>query len=447
MKQYYYAIDEKQFGPFTIEELKSKHIKKTTLVWTNGMNDWELAESIEELKEIILNEPPPLPRKALPPVINAINLKRSISEPTSTKYDITYNKEIRATVVGILLLAFSLFMNLSESAAKMLYEIFSDQTSFITGFFSLVIRILVTIWVINIAKRQNRDANLWGILAFFFPSIILIIIGMLNKLRLRIDLDESLPVKKQVAILMNKVRQFYPENRYEECVEILNKIIELDENNVYAIKARALSYYYMNNFEKSSIDFEFLHSIDKFPDITYYYLGNIAIKHFRQSEAISYWLKAKENSNIYADKQLDLYYNYTGKYNLSYAQSKKKINSEYVLVQAQGFKNDLIYKGGINQISIDEKLINQKCDINIFNFGLDVIFDKIFKVTHLTFAYYEIEAIKLNKEGQFKLILISKEEVLFSFDPRKCEYFIDQLNYILDLHKLRTGKTLTKVEC
>ena len=60
MKHYYYADSEQQFGPFTVDELKTKRLKKSTLVWTDGMQDWTSANEIEELKDILISEPPPL---------------------------------------------------------------------------------------------------------------------------------------------------------------------------------------------------------------------------------------------------------------------------------------------------------------------------------------------------------------------------------------------------
>jgi hypothetical protein len=62
MKYYYYAYNDQQLGPFTVEELKAKRLKKSTLVWTEGMQDWASANDIEQLKDILISEPPPLPK-------------------------------------------------------------------------------------------------------------------------------------------------------------------------------------------------------------------------------------------------------------------------------------------------------------------------------------------------------------------------------------------------
>ena len=66
--KYYYFIEEngQQSGPFTVEELQSKMLRKSTSVWTEGMTEWASAESIEELKSLFIIEPPPPPVRPSP---------------------------------------------------------------------------------------------------------------------------------------------------------------------------------------------------------------------------------------------------------------------------------------------------------------------------------------------------------------------------------------------
>lgn len=60
MKYYYIEIKGQQQGPWTIEELKNMRLTKGTIVWADGMNDWDKIENIEELKDIAIPTPPPL---------------------------------------------------------------------------------------------------------------------------------------------------------------------------------------------------------------------------------------------------------------------------------------------------------------------------------------------------------------------------------------------------
>lgn len=61
---YFIVVNRKQIGPFSLEELKSKPIKRDSLVWTEGLNEWTPLEQIPELAELLKTIPPPIPRKS-----------------------------------------------------------------------------------------------------------------------------------------------------------------------------------------------------------------------------------------------------------------------------------------------------------------------------------------------------------------------------------------------
>ncbi len=62
---YYVAVNNSATGPYTKETLKQMCEKgdfcKDTLVWKNGMAEWQKASTIEELKDIFPITPPPIP--------------------------------------------------------------------------------------------------------------------------------------------------------------------------------------------------------------------------------------------------------------------------------------------------------------------------------------------------------------------------------------------------
>ena len=64
---YYVAVEGKQTGPFTIDKIKEKassnDFSKDTLVWKEGMTNWEKAENITELATVFGSIPPPLPKQ------------------------------------------------------------------------------------------------------------------------------------------------------------------------------------------------------------------------------------------------------------------------------------------------------------------------------------------------------------------------------------------------
>ena len=63
---YFYAVNGKQSGPVTIEQLSAlfanRTVNKDTLIWKQGMANWAALKNIEELKVFLGgNTPPPLP--------------------------------------------------------------------------------------------------------------------------------------------------------------------------------------------------------------------------------------------------------------------------------------------------------------------------------------------------------------------------------------------------
>ena len=61
MKKYYIYKSFKKNGPFSLQELCRKEIKKNDLIWFKGLDDWVKASEIEELKDYFDPSPPPTP--------------------------------------------------------------------------------------------------------------------------------------------------------------------------------------------------------------------------------------------------------------------------------------------------------------------------------------------------------------------------------------------------
>lgn len=66
IQQIYYAvIDNKQMGPYTLTEISrlisEKKIVKETYVWKPGMQNWELAQNVSEILNMVALTPPPVP--------------------------------------------------------------------------------------------------------------------------------------------------------------------------------------------------------------------------------------------------------------------------------------------------------------------------------------------------------------------------------------------------
>ncbi|MEL1243315.1 GYF domain-containing protein [Flavobacterium sp. DGU11] len=71
MKQYYIHIENEQIGPLNFDELKAKNIKRDTMVWYEGLADWQKAGDVEELQSLFKAVPPPINKTVpTPPILN-----------------------------------------------------------------------------------------------------------------------------------------------------------------------------------------------------------------------------------------------------------------------------------------------------------------------------------------------------------------------------------------
>jgi len=107
------------------------------------------------------------------------------------------NKFPEATVVGVVLIFVTInvivllnLLSLSDNSSKQFINIFNS--------ISIILRIGITIWVVNISKVLKKNQLSWGIFAFFLPSISLIVIGQSSKRRLVSSIDhvDNIPLIK-----------------------------------------------------------------------------------------------------------------------------------------------------------------------------------------------------------------------------------------------------------
>jgi zinc-ribbon domain len=122
---------------------------------------------------------------------NETNFNISPNIVRQPKYDPTYKKEDDAMTVGIILLVIALIF---ATVGPIKFE---DRESYgqfraVTAIVSLILRIFITVWVVNIAKRQNRETFGWGLFAFLLPSIALIVIATRKKLFANVQIVDGL---------------------------------------------------------------------------------------------------------------------------------------------------------------------------------------------------------------------------------------------------------------
>lgn len=92
MKEYYYVEGSDKKGPLSLEQLKSANISPETLVWTTGMSEWQRADSIDDLYEILQKMPP----KQIPSD-NRLNDFQNKTATSSDSYS-TYTEYIKTHI-------------------------------------------------------------------------------------------------------------------------------------------------------------------------------------------------------------------------------------------------------------------------------------------------------------------------------------------------------------
>ena len=138
MKHYFVIENDQQAGPFTFEDLKSRMLKKTTLVWTEGMTEWATADTIDELKDLLIAEPPPPPARPGPPPY-----KPPQSQPVASQQSFSLDKDLLSGSGGMIIgtvcvILFSLldWVNLSVLGYRLKFNLFSLADKLHSSFFN-----------------------------------------------------------------------------------------------------------------------------------------------------------------------------------------------------------------------------------------------------------------------------------------------------------------------
>ncbi|MBT7996063.1 MAG: DUF4339 domain-containing protein [Bacteroidetes bacterium] len=419
MSLYYYAKNDVQFGPYEIEELKDKKIERTSLVWTEGMENWTEAKNVNELHSIIVAIPPPLPSKKAS--YNRVNIEIEDKKLPKNKFDNTYKREINLTISGIILTIILLVLRLT--GVLMINNYVDEQAAYITiAVAFLILRIIIVVTVSGAAGRQNRNKTNWGIFAFFIPLLAMIIIGLMRKLKIEIKYDESLTQETNFRHLLNQAEKFEEKSRYSESIEILNKLLAIDMKYHEGLKRRAIVYYKLKEYEMSEVDFKTLLANNKYLKQAYLFLGNIEEKRSEIDRAIEYWLFAKENGSSLVDKKLDKYYNYKGEYCVEKRNIEMKIGAIDERFEVE--YNICKYKRGIDEI--DREIKDTKCKTRILKYenGFLIELTRFFNENFISISFNEVNDISYDEERKELIIdLFGNKKVYLDFNYKK-----DKLN-------------------
>lgn len=117
MKEYYFLSGKNQNGPYSIEELKTKKITNETLIWTDGMDNWQKISDLPELGQALFQgtKPPPPPPQL--DEIEEANSDRQIKEDTNN-LSISSNKassnKLKWLIIWTAVHLFALIMSYSQ---------------------------------------------------------------------------------------------------------------------------------------------------------------------------------------------------------------------------------------------------------------------------------------------------------------------------------------------
>lgn len=162
-----------------------------------------------------------------------------------------------ATAVGIGLIIVTIVVFIIIKNTSFTLDSY-NQFRAISSIISLILRITIIIWIVNMAKEMERDKFGWGAFAFFLPSIALIFIGqkkgkVINqnnekKHTSTLDNNEKTLIKddiknfsEQKNILEElKTNGIISDSEYENKLKLIidneDRIIEQEKNELIKIK-------------------------------------------------------------------------------------------------------------------------------------------------------------------------------------------------------------------
>lgn len=101
---YYIAIGNQQRGPFARNELLAQGLTAQTLVWAEGMPQWQPAGSVPELAELLRRAP----AQAVPPINPQYSYAAAAASFGSSRISDANSKKVAAGLLGIFLGAFGI---------------------------------------------------------------------------------------------------------------------------------------------------------------------------------------------------------------------------------------------------------------------------------------------------------------------------------------------------
>lgn len=102
MKYFILDSNSQQQGPFTIYELKDRGINEQTLVWAEGMENWQPAWQVEEIKRLLFDQPAGTPP---PPPLSTDSFSQTTPrQPMSPQPQQSHRALIAGIIIAVVVL-------------------------------------------------------------------------------------------------------------------------------------------------------------------------------------------------------------------------------------------------------------------------------------------------------------------------------------------------------
>lgn len=127
---YFYIENNEQKGPFNLEEMQKLSIKKDTLIWYEGLDDWTEAQNIKGFESFIFNTVPPkipVTSKEPPKFQDPSSKVSQESKPEVKKSNNLKNVILLSSIATVLFIGIYLFVNSNTSNGKNDESVFTDE--------------------------------------------------------------------------------------------------------------------------------------------------------------------------------------------------------------------------------------------------------------------------------------------------------------------------------
>ena len=382
--KYFYALDNEQKGPFTLQELKLEPIKKSTLVWREDFPEWKRADEVDETKDFAVAEPPPLPDSHIES--RPLTDKTATASFGSVKLS-SYKKQTEASFSGIVLFMVTIVLYTFGQSPS------DPNFRYVILVIALLTRIGCSIWVHNISTDQNRNAMTWAIFGFLFPSVSLFIIGLLEPLPATIKIDHSLPEYEKIKRLIDRSIELKEQGRLDEEYLYIEAALNICPKSELALLKKA-EYIYGNNLNRD-IPLKIFRSLcnsHEFGPVANYFVGKMLIETGIIEEARMHLKTAKEQGNEKAAELYTRYFELRGKYKLSREELKTKLSGNITKIYPGS------YIDGLKELD-SEDTISGMLDIHINNQGISLESKKL--EVFVGIQYSEMFDIVRETEGDY----------------------------------------------